>query len=402
MPLTGWPGAVGAALERQPAGQEAWAAVALVCASTLAGAWLARRNSERMTIWLAIASAMMLVTALVDLLPDAWHDAAESGTPLWMVAVAAAFGFTVITYFTRKGCACPHDEEQPRAGRHAPGLHRRVKEVVGAALYGGMGTAAALTLHRAVEGATLALTASVVIILALTVHSASEGLALAALLDMAKQRLGPWLVVACLSPAIGVLIATLRPLPQQWVPILLGVVIGVLSRTAIVGMRLAGSRQRNGRLSRRHLVIAATVSVTAGALLAAAHGLHEEEEGSQTAERPGRAMAASAASTRPVAHVAVVGLTKSSPVSAVPQARPLTRAELRAAVASGRMSLTQVLDREDSVAKRISVARLLRALPRHDRSRTAALMAGSGIDERARVGDLSERQRQSLLRAFRH
>ncbi|MEU6409204.1 hypothetical protein [Microbispora sp. NPDC046933] len=355
-----------------------------------------------MTIWLAIASAMMLVTALVDLLPDAWHDAAESGTPFWMVALAAAFGFTVITYFTRKGCACPHDEDQPRAGRHAPGLHRRVKEVVGAALYGGMGTAAALTLHRAIEGATLALTASAVIILALTVHSASEGLALAALLDMAKQRLSPWLVVACLSPAVGVLTATLRPLPQQWVPILLGVVIGVLSRTAIVGMRLAGSRQRNGRLSKRHLAIAATVSVTAGALLAAAHAMHEEEEGAQTAERPGRAMAAGPASARPVAHVPVVQLTRSSPASAVSRSRPLTRAELRAAFASGGMSPAQVVNRENSVASRIPVARLLHALPRRDRFRTAALMAAGGTGRKARVGDLSERQRQSLLRAFRH
>jgi zinc transporter ZupT len=300
MLLTGWTGTVEASLELQPAGQQAWAAVLLVCASTLAGSWLARRNSQRMTIWLAIASAMMLVTALVDLLPDAWHDASESGTPLWTVGLAAVFGFSVITYFTRKGCACPHDEGPARAGLHAPGLHRRVKEAVGAALYGGMGTAAALTLHRAIEGATLALTASVVIILALTVHSASEGLALAALLDMAKQRLAPWLVVACLSPAAGVLIATFKPLPQQWVPILLGVVIGVLSRTAIVGMRLAGSRQKTGRLSKRHLAIAATVSITAGALLAAAHGLHEDEEGTQTAERSGNAMASGPSSLTPL------------------------------------------------------------------------------------------------------
>ncbi|MCT9934502.1 hypothetical protein N5079_30280 [Planotetraspora sp. A-T 1434] len=399
MPLTDLPGAVGAALERQPAGQEAWAAVLLVCVSTLAGAWLARRNSQRVTLWLAIASAMMLVTALVDLLPDAWRDAAESGTPLWMVALAAVFGFTVITYFTRKGCACPHDEDQARAGMHAPGLHRRVKEVVGAALYGGMGTAAALTLHRAIEGATLALTVSVVIILALTVHSASEGLALAALLEMAKQRLAPWLVVACLSPAVGVLTATLRPLPQQWVPVLLGMVIGVLSRTAIVGMRLAGSRQQNGRLSKRHLAIAATVSVTAGALLALSHGLHEEE-GGQTAEQPGRAMAASAMSAGRVDHAATVYLSRRSAMSAAPLARPRTQADLREAVASGRMSLAQVLDREDSVAKHMLVARLLRALPGHDRSRTAALMAASGIDERAHVGDLSEWQRRSLLRAL--
>ncbi|MFC7641231.1 hypothetical protein ACFQX6_09770 [Streptosporangium lutulentum] len=94
------------------------------------------------------------------------------------------------------------DRRDPAGRRpHAPGLHRRVREVVDAALFGGMGTAAALTLHRAIEGATLALTASVVVVIALMVHSAGEGLALAALLDMAKQRLAPWLVVSCVSPA---------------------------------------------------------------------------------------------------------------------------------------------------------------------------------------------------------
>ncbi|MBP2706171.1 hypothetical protein JOL79_20380 [Microbispora sp. RL4-1S] len=310
MRLTDWPGAIGAALERQPAGQEAWAAVVLVCASTLAGAWLARRNSRRMTIWLAIASAMMLVTALVDLLPDAWHEAAESRTPMWTVGLAAVLGFTVITYFTRKGCACPHDAAESRAGKHAPGLHRRVKEAVGAALYGGMGTAAALTLHRAIEGATLALTASAMIILALTVHSASEGLALAALLDMARQRLAPWLVVACLSPAVGVLFATFRPLPEQWVPVLLGLVIGVLSRTAIVGMRLAGSRQRNGRLSRTHLAIAAAVSITAGTLLAFAHATHGDEESGRTAERSAGAMATRAEISRAISQAAPVSVVE--------------------------------------------------------------------------------------------
>jgi zinc transporter ZupT len=172
-------------------GAGAWIAVALVSVSTLAGAWLARRNSGRMTVWLAIASALMMVIALTDLLPDAWQDAVEDGVPLWALGLAIATGFLVITYFTRKGCACPSEVGTQAPRRHAPGRHRRIKEAVSAAMFGGMGTAAALTLHRAIEGATLALTGSVVVVLALMVHSASEGLALAALLDMAKQRLAP-------------------------------------------------------------------------------------------------------------------------------------------------------------------------------------------------------------------
>ena len=133
-----------------------------------------------------------------------------------------------------------------------------------------MGTAAALTVHRAIEGATLALTASAVVVIALMVHSASEGLALAALLDMAGRRLAPWLVVACASPAVGVLVATVGPLPGQVIPVLLGTVTGVLLRTAMVGLKLAADRQENGRLSRGQLVIATAMAITVGVLLAMA------------------------------------------------------------------------------------------------------------------------------------
>jgi zinc transporter ZupT len=221
-------------------------------------------------VWLAIASATMLVIAMTDLLPDAWREASETGVPWWAIAIAAAVGFLVITYFTRKGCGCEADSDKT-AGRHAPGRHRRLKQAVDTALFSGMGTAAALTTHRAIEGATLALTASVVVVVALMVHSASEGLALAALLDMAKQRLAPWLVVACAAPAVGVLAATIHPIPGKVVPILLSMISGVLTRTAVVGLKLAASKQAGGRLSRRQVTIAGLGAVTVGALIVVAH-----------------------------------------------------------------------------------------------------------------------------------
>src|ERR1044072_6225268 len=132
--------ALGPALEGAAPGAGAWAAVLLVSLSTLAGAWLARRNSARMTVWLAIASATMLITALADLLPDAWRDAGETGVPLWAGGLTIVFGFLVITYFTRKGCGPGHGhgDSRPVGGRHAPGLHRRIGKAVDAALFGGM------------------------------------------------------------------------------------------------------------------------------------------------------------------------------------------------------------------------------------------------------------------------
>ncbi|MDP9843067.1 zinc transporter ZupT [Streptosporangium lutulentum] len=388
---------LGPALEGASPGAGAWVAVLLVSLSTLAGAWLARRNSTRVTMWLAIASAMMLITALADLLPDAWRDAAETGVPLWGVGLAIAFGFLVITYFTRKGCGHGHGQEgsKPAGGRHAPGLHRRVREVVDAALFGGMGTAAALTLHRAIEGATLALTASVVVVIALMVHSAGEGLALAALLDMAKQRLAPWLVVSCVSPAAGVLIATIAPLPDQIVPILLGLVTGVLLRTAVVGLRLAAASQPGGRLSKRQLTVAACVAAVAGVLLVTTHGaLGEEhprtERTHHAADRAVPAAPAAVPLLRPAAPQARISAQAS--VQA-----PLTRAQLRAAVAAGRMSVAEVLARTDATTKNARIGWLLRALPGHGAAEIANLLAAGGIDAGRRIGELTEQQRRHLL-----
>ena len=290
METTSWTQVLPAALDREPPGGAAWAAVLLVSVSTVAGAWLARRDSQRLVIWLATASATMLIIAVTDLLPDAWHEAVEAGVPLWTIGIAAAAGFLVITYFTRRGCGHEHGSGHRTTGRHAPGRHRRLKEAVDAALFGGMGTAAALTTHRVIEGATLAFTASLVVVMALMVHSASEGLALAALLDIARQRLAPWLVVSCVSPAVGVLYATVSPLPGAAVPVLLGTITGVLLRTAVVGLKLAAGRQEDGRLSRRHVAVAAITAVTIGVLLATAHAgdaEHEHGHGLAGLPRPG-------------------------------------------------------------------------------------------------------------------
>ncbi|WP_371786280.1 hypothetical protein [Streptosporangium subroseum] len=383
---------LGPALEGASPGAGAWAAVLLVSLSTLAGAWLARRNSAKVTVWLAIASAMMLITALADLLPDAWRDATETGVPLWAVGLAIAFGFLVITYFTRKGCGHGHGHERSKraGGRHAPGLHRRVKEAVDAALFGGMGTAAALTMHRAIEGATLALTASIVVVIALMVHSASEGLALAALLDMAKQRLAPWLLVSCASPAAGVLVATVAPLPAQTVPILLGMVTGVLLRTAVVGLRLAAAGQADGRLSKRHLTIAASVAIIAGVLLVTTHGALGEDH-PRTERTPHAADRTAPATPTPMP-------LRRPPTSPAPPTS-LTRPQLRTAVTTGRMNLTEVLARTDDTTKNARIGWLLRALPGDRAAEITALLKADGIDAGRRLGDLTERQRRYLLSA---
>ncbi|MGW6503062.1 hypothetical protein [Nonomuraea angiospora] len=359
-----------------------WVAVALVALSTLGGAHLARRNTAKISIWLAIASALMLITALVDLLPDAWQEADATGVPIWVVGLAGLFGFAVITFFTRKGCGHSHDAGAAGGGRHAPGLHRRVKQAVSAAVYGGVGTAAALSLHRMIEGATLALVSSAVVVAALVIHSASEGLALTALLDLARKPAAPWLALSCLAPAAGVVLATVAPLPAQSVPILLGMVTGVLLRTAVIGLTIARDSRR---LSRRHLIIAATVVAGVGGLLITtqtvlAGGLPQ---------RP-----------PPIAARGMAPAAAPHPSPPTGPTQQMTATQLRAAVTGGQLSLEQLLARRDPTTISANAATLLRALPEHSPEQISQTLRQAKIGTATAIGDLTLRQRHLLLSAL--
>ncbi|WP_156046000.1 hypothetical protein [Herbidospora cretacea] len=345
-------------------------AVLLVALSTVAGAWAARRNIERIGVVLGVASALMLMTALADLLPDAYEEAVESGVPLWWVVLAGLFGFLVIAYFTRNGCGHGHGHEVGL--RHAPGFHR---PRAGAALAGGVGTAVALSAHRVVEGATLALAASLVVVIALMVHSASEGVALAAMIDVAERPLAPWLALSCLSPAAGVLTAKVVALPEQAIPMLLGLIAGILLRTAIVGLKLARASGA-GRLTPREWL-------GGGAVVAAAVGL---VFGVPNLVDPGE---------RPVPPVAV--RTVPAPEPAPVAFTPATRDDLRSAFAAGRIGFRQILDATDVVTVSTHIGWLLQVLPGYEPQAIVAMLRRGRIGGGTHIGDLDAAQRHYLL-----
>ncbi|WP_157555869.1 hypothetical protein [Herbidospora yilanensis] len=347
-----------------------WVAVLLVALSTTAGAWAARRNVRRISVVLGVASALMLMTALADLLPDAYEEAVESGVPLWWVAGAGLFGFLVIAYFTRNGCGHGHGHEVGL--RHAPGFHR---PRAGAALAGGVGTAVALSAHRVVEGATLALAASLVVVIALMVHSASEGVALAAMIDVAARPLAPWLALSCVSPAVGVLTAEVVALPEQAIPLLLGLIAGILLRTAIVGLKLARST-RAGRLTPGEWL-------GGGAVVAAAVGL---VFGVPNLMAPGE---------RPAPPVAAKPAPTPEPTPVV--FAPATRGDLRAAFAEGRIGFRQILDRTDVVTVSTHIGWLLQALPGYEPDAIVAMLRRGRIGGGTHIGDLDDAQRRYLL-----
>ncbi|MDD7967770.1 vitamin K epoxide reductase family protein [Actinomycetospora lemnae] len=64
--------------ESDPVEGGAFGAVALISAATVLGAWLASRYSGRVGLWLSLASAMMLASALTDIVPDVWHVSEEA------------------------------------------------------------------------------------------------------------------------------------------------------------------------------------------------------------------------------------------------------------------------------------------------------------------------------------
>lgn len=75
------------------------------------------------------------------------------------------------------------------------------------------------------------------------------------------------------------------------------------------------------------------------------------------------------------------------------------RAEMLEALKSGSVSLADVLDRTDEVARRTKVAQVLKALPGYGPAKVAKLMTDADVDEKRRVGGLGVQQRRKLVEA---
>lgn len=200
---------------------DAWLGVALIAAATLSGAWLGRRAPRASAIPLAASCGALVAVIVADLGPDVADDVRDTGVGWWLVIAAGLAGYTAAGYLMRRGCPCE------------PGLA------------GGVGTAAALGVHRALEGSALALAASAPLVLALVIHASSEGFALTALLDAEERRRRAgvlWLTVACAAPAFGLVVVGSIGLSDTARPVLTSLVAGVLARTALSAYRIAAER----------------------------------------------------------------------------------------------------------------------------------------------------------------
>src|SRR4051794_28356468 len=143
----------------------------LIAAATVAGAWLAGRRSGHREIWLASAAGALLAIAGLHLLPDAWADAGAARIWSPLVPMAAVGAYFAAGLATQAGCSCREDTEQ----------------------ISGAGAAAALALHRFLEGSAVALAGSAAVAVALAVHAFAEGMATGTLLGGRPRRMAGWL-----------------------------------------------------------------------------------------------------------------------------------------------------------------------------------------------------------------
>ena len=73
------------------------------------------------------------------------------------------------------------------------------------------------------------------------------------------------------------------------------------------------------------------------------------------------------------------------------------RAELRANIKSGKVTLEEVLDSDDPIANRIKVSALIESLPGYGKAKATKIMDELGISASRRVKGLGARQREQLL-----
>ena len=76
------------------------------------------------------------------------------------------------------------------------------------------------------------------------------------------------------------------------------------------------------------------------------------------------------------------------------------RAELRANIKSGKVTLEEVLDSDDPIANRMKVSALIESLPGYGKAKATKIMDELGISASRRVKGLGARQREQLLRAL--
>jgi ZIP family zinc transporter len=190
----------------------AYALIAMVFTfiSIFSGGLLAVRYRQRMGALTAFAGGVLIAMALFDLLPEAIGLASDQAILLAGVMGLIAVGFVFLFIVERSS---PRAHTEPI--RTKAGGHRR----------GGLLVTAELSVHGLLEGMAIGLgfgldpRVGFVVAIAVICHEFSEGLsAVTAMLDTGntvRTALG-MLFLESISPALGVLLTALIPIPDYY------------------------------------------------------------------------------------------------------------------------------------------------------------------------------------------
>lgn len=73
------------------------------------------------------------------------------------------------------------------------------------------------------------------------------------------------------------------------------------------------------------------------------------------------------------------------------------RAELKADIKAGKLTIADILESQDDVVKKTKVSAVLMSFPGYGKARVAALMEECGIQETRKIGGLGSKQKAALL-----
>ena len=76
------------------------------------------------------------------------------------------------------------------------------------------------------------------------------------------------------------------------------------------------------------------------------------------------------------------------------------RAQLRDDIKAGKVSIADVLEMDNDIAKRMKVSALIESLPGYGKAKAAKIMDELGISATRRVKGLGARQREQLIEAL--
>ena len=204
-------------------------AVFLPFFSTIAGGFAALRLQHRLHALMALASGVVVATAIVDLLPEAFELAGfDRVVEIGMAAVAGFIGFSFLEAFLHQSSFEHADEDHVAGAQLAP--RRNGRGLIG------LLPPASLVIHSALDGLVIGLAfqagdeIGLIVLLAVLLHDFADGMNVATIaLEAARgERLAVGFVLldAIAAPAGG-LLSTLVTVEQTTLGLLLAAFAGV-------------------------------------------------------------------------------------------------------------------------------------------------------------------------------